>query len=469
MIRRFRQLGDDLKKSPFHPLDRDVVRAWNQARPAGRRQPLCLAPFTNLYFTKSGSVAACCLNHTSLLGTWPENSIREIWNGKRATALRERMRHNDPGPGCQICKQLFEARCFQQVPAEHFDRMPLLGRRPSMMEFELDTTCNLECVMCSGNHSSSIRRNREGLPPRKSPYGPAFAEQVEEFIPHLHETRFSGGEPFLIDPYYRLWENIVRLNPDCRMVVQTNGTVLTDKAKALLERGNFQLGVSLDSLDKGTYEIIRKNARFETVMENIEFFSEYSRSAGRPLNLSACPMRRNWKEIPRLVEFANSLGASLTLHSVWKPVHESLWNLESQKIGEILAYLEGFDFPADDPIRQANRGVFEGFKGFLRERTGKAREWEARRRDGDCRDLESMERALGEMFREHVSRDKPLAQSDRPARERFYREKLGDVLGLASKNGTSALVLETLTALPPDLLFFEFEREPVENIYRDIT
>jgi MoaA/NifB/PqqE/SkfB family radical SAM enzyme len=50
------------------------------------------------------------------------------------------------------------------------------GRYPSMLELELNNTCNLECVMCIGELSSSIRKNREKLPAIRSPYDEAFVE-----------------------------------------------------------------------------------------------------------------------------------------------------------------------------------------------------------------------------------------------------------------------------------------------------
>lgn len=48
--------------------------------------------------------------------------------------------------------------------------------------------------MCRGEFSSTIRKNREGLPPIDSPYDAAFFDQVEEFIPHLQSSRFSRRE-----------------------------------------------------------------------------------------------------------------------------------------------------------------------------------------------------------------------------------------------------------------------------------
>ena len=62
--------------------------------------------------------------------------------------------------------------------------------------------------MCGGKWSSAIRKNREGLPPLKNHYDKDFVKQIREFLPFLREARFIGGEPFLINLYYDIWEAI---------------------------------------------------------------------------------------------------------------------------------------------------------------------------------------------------------------------------------------------------------------------
>ncbi len=172
------------------------------------------------------------------------------------------------GEGCKICSADIDMGAFQEVRAKHFDTLPRHRTHPTMMEFLLTNICNLECVMCQGEFSSLIRQNREKLPPIAEVYDDAFIEQLREFIPHLHEARFSGsGEAFLIEANYKIWEMIIALNPKCKTMVQTNGTVCNSRVKDILSRGNFQIGVSLDSLNKEVFEAIRPRAKFERVME----------------------------------------------------------------------------------------------------------------------------------------------------------------------------------------------------------
>jgi hypothetical protein len=160
---------------------------------------------------------------------------------------------------------------------------------------------------------------------------------------------------------YGIWEKIIRKNPQCIIMVQTNGTILTDRVKDILSRGNFQLGVSLDSLKKETYESIRLNANFDKVMENIQYFNEYCKRKKVKFSIAVCAMRQNWKELPEFVRFCNSMDAVLTIHKVWFPREYALHNLPSEQLSEIHQYLSGFDFPTDTRLKELNRDHYRYF------------------------------------------------------------------------------------------------------------
>jgi sulfatase maturation enzyme AslB (radical SAM superfamily) len=170
------------------------------------------------------------------------------------------------------------------VKANHFDTLPFNKDFPTMMEFEIDITCNLECTMCSGDYSNLIRKNKEHRPPLVMKYDMEFVEQLTPYFKHLHEARFSGGEPFLIDLYYEMWNRIAEYNPHCLISIQSNGTILNNRVKNTLTKGKFEIGISLDSLQKEVFESIRINAKFDTVISNIEYFGAYCKEKKRHLD-----------------------------------------------------------------------------------------------------------------------------------------------------------------------------------------
>jgi len=203
------------------------------------------------------------------------------------------------------------------------------------MEFELSNKCNLECVMCKGELSSTIRKNREKLPPMSNPYDSRFVEQLEEFIPHLEEAKFLGGEPFLIDLYYDIWERIAEIKPSIKITITTNATVFNNRVSALLEKLNCNIIVSIDSFEKDSYLEIRKRANFETVITNFDSYLNYTRAKNTYMQVSMNPLRLNWKEMAAAVEFVNERNVALWFNTVVYPHDQAMWMLGSKKLEQI--------------------------------------------------------------------------------------------------------------------------------------
>ena len=273
---------------------------------------------------------------------------------------------NDLSMGCDECVHHLKGGNFSAVVAKMFDTQKLNRHYPSMMEFELDNTCNLECTICAGRLSSAIRQNRENLPPYKSPYDDDFIHQLEEFIPHLEEARFYGGEPFLIKLYYKIWELMIRINPRIKIYVQTNGTVLNEKIRNILENGRFIINISIDAMDAQLFEKLRVNAHFNKVMENLMYFYHYTRRKKTFFCLTPTLMRDNWQELPKLISFCNSLNVPLFYNTLYSPKHLALKNLPLVELNRIAENLALFKFKPETKIQKQNHYYFNDFVGLVR-------------------------------------------------------------------------------------------------------
>lgn len=327
---------------------------YNQQRRAGPRPVLCYSPSTSLYFGTDGNVSSCCYNREPL-GRYPDQSIQEIWQGRPRQTLCQRVAKGELGGGCNGCGSQIEFGNYGAVVAQHFDRWSVDPDHPTSFSFELHNACNLECIMCNGELSSRIRRYRELRAPMQQAYGDGFVEELEDFIPYLEGTTFYGGEPFLMRLYYRIWEKMINLNPDCEITIQTNATLLPDQALSVLERGNVHIGISLDTVRRDTYGSIRRNADFDEVIQNTRWLADYSHHHNRPIGISACIMTVNWQELSELMDFTDDLGAVLYFNTVWEPEHLSLAYAEPTMILRViehysqLAVERGLRGPHDTP------------------------------------------------------------------------------------------------------------------------
>lgn len=353
------------KNDPF-PLTKSVLKAYNATRQAGQVAYVCHAPFKAMHFANNGRVLACCFNRQAVLGEYPGQSLREIWQGQEAQKLRRCIKHNDLSYGCFVCHNQLHNGAYETVQARMFDHLP--GNKagyPTQLSFDLDNTCNLACIMCNADNSSVIRQMSPLYGPYVSPYDNKFVDALEPFIPHLHQANFAGGEPFLIKLYYDIWERIISINPAVRLNVTTNGTILNDKVKNLLNKGFFEISISLDSICKETYEYIRQNAAFETVMENLLYFRDYCRQKDTFFGVWACPVRANMYELPDMFRHFGNQDIELFLHTVWVPPSVSLWNLPASELRALInAYREAI-LPGHTEIQKKNKQRFADYVLFV--------------------------------------------------------------------------------------------------------
>jgi MoaA/NifB/PqqE/SkfB family radical SAM enzyme len=340
-----------------------IVKEYFSTR---NKSQLCFAPEKNLFFGIDGTISSCYAQSYILsYGKYPELSISEAWNSSTAIKIRKQVKNLYLPPACNLCFTQIMERNFDVTYAGVYDQHEANTDFPIAMEFYLDNTCNLECIMCNPE-SSSLHAKKQGIKKQKSPYDDKFVDELQKYIPHLKHTYFFGGEPFLIPIYYEIWEQIVNHNPNCIIDITTNGSILNDKVKSILSKGKFNINISIDSLQKETFESIRKNADFDLVMENLKYFKDYCKKNNTKFFISFCALQKNRMEIPDILEFANNIDAGLVYNRVWSPYSSALWTLKPDKLKETSEYLDKFKFTPKNEIQHFNIKGFNTLKAQIK-------------------------------------------------------------------------------------------------------
>lgn len=300
----------------------------------------CLAPYANLYFGPQGDVRACCAS-ASHLGNIRVQRLSEIWGGVQQRELRRRLKEGDYSLGCRYCE--WEDERGMGVYARVYDGLKVRSSDPAYptrLEFALTNSCNLQCLMCDGENSSSIRIHREGRMPSPKAYGDEFFADLAEFIPHLTQASFVGGEPFLGAENFRAWDLFTELNPRAEIGITTNATQWSPRVAGVLEALHPGVTVSIDGMTKATFELIRVGADFDEVLRNVEHFLDHGRRTGKRVNISHCLMPQNYHEFGDLLLYAEERDMHVHVAVVITPASQSLEHMDRADAAAVLASLE---------------------------------------------------------------------------------------------------------------------------------
>ncbi|WP_426574233.1 radical SAM protein [Aquihabitans sp. McL0605] len=332
----------------------------------------CRAPSVSMRFSPTGEVRVCCANDKISLGRVGEVPLREIWEGRIISDLGAALDQGEYPHGCDDCAPGTVAD-RASTPADNFDRFPRQPRSgwPQRLEFALSNRCNLQCVMCNGELSSSIRIQREGRAPLPSAYGDEFYEEVRPFLVHLREAEFIGGEPFLEPGARRIWDLFLELGVRPNIHVTTNGTILTAHVERYVRELAMGIAVSIDAASRELFEAIRVGASFDTVIANRDRLRAITRETGAGFAINFCLMTNNWHELADMVVEADRLDALLQALPVLWPSPFSLFCLPDEELRVIVAQLDAVDAERRGSFGR-NRGVWDQSLALLRDHLRRA-------------------------------------------------------------------------------------------------
>ncbi len=339
-------------------IDESIIKELNKTR--SNPKFLCNAPFTSIKFNINGIASPCCYN--TYWDNYLSHSINEIWNGSIYNSYRSAIKRNELLEACANCEIALQNKEFHSVKIHQFDDLKVsrfFKNKIRKLDLSLSNVCNLECIMCRGYYSNRIRQNREHLPPIDIIYGQKFRNEIKPLLPDMQEIVFLGGEPFLNPLYYDIWEDMISINSRCTISVVTNGTILNDRIKSLLERGNFKINLSFDAITKETYETIRVNAKFEETMANMKYFGNTLARQGKRLHIPICPLKINRFEIPDLIRYCNENSYSININLMGWSYNISMDYLSSNELKEIKDFYLNQRFLINDDNSKYNIAEFK--------------------------------------------------------------------------------------------------------------
>lgn len=311
------------------------IKKFNKTRDRIYRTSLCHAPNNSITFEPLGYVKNCCLSHEPI-GKYPNSRIVNMINCDTNIGIKYNLDKMMFPLNCKDCKIMLSIGNFNNTMIHLYDNPDFIDNQGIVdIAFSLENTCNLKCIMCNSYKSSRHANNNI----TKGYYGLDFLKEIEPLLLNIKSANFTGGEPFLIEIYYKIWNFIIEHNPTCKISITTNGTILNEEIKKIISQGNFNINVSLDTIDPKLYEKIRVGASFKAVEDNLYYFTKYSQEKGNSLNLSICPMQINIETLPNIGNYAKEHHLGFYLNTIIAPYEQALWSLENSQFKNIIKIL----------------------------------------------------------------------------------------------------------------------------------
>lgn len=171
----------------------------------------------------------------------------------------------------------------------------VLKSLPRTLNIVLTSKCNLNCIMCE-NSKENIELSDKQF------------EDIIEIMPYLQKLTLRGGEVFLDKRLYNLLDEAGKNNINIEIV--TNGQLLNKYIINKLIDNKVEITFSIDSVDEKNYEYIRVGGSFKKLLKNLKNFKEFKKIKKSEIltRLTMVVMKRNYKEIENIIEFAKEYG-----------------------------------------------------------------------------------------------------------------------------------------------------------------
>lgn len=203
--------------------------------------------------------------------------------------------------------------------------------KPFGIKFEVSAVCNLRCIMCP--LSKGLKRKQGVLGFEK------FKKIYDEITPpYLNLTGI--GEPLLNKDLFK----IINYAKNKRTIVKldTNATLLDKKSsEELLSTNPNIISVSIDGVNKESYEKIRKGAKFENVIENLKNLIKKRNDihSKTKVHINFVLQKENIDELINFIKFLDSLKVDSINGDIALPLGSNK-NIDNRKIDiKVLASL----------------------------------------------------------------------------------------------------------------------------------
>jgi hypothetical protein len=260
---------------PLKPLPPPLLGERGDASPA----IICSQVFDSISIHANGDIVCWCVdvNGQRVYGNVFKDRIADVWDGPAYRETRNWLLRSPPDSWCPA----IDRHCpLRVVPTRAvYDNSAL---RIKILKLEPVTYCNLQCPVCPVEAGfKQVPELRETRGQKQLPLNVML--DVVDQLPDLELIEyFDYGEPFIHRDTVTFLREVRRTRPGCRIVTNTNGTVMTPEQiraiakESLLDRVVF----SIDGATAESYRRYRVGGSFSKAFGKMKALADACRAEG---------------------------------------------------------------------------------------------------------------------------------------------------------------------------------------------
>ena len=282
----------------------------------------CPLPWFNITTDVNGSVRPCCRyaqpnDQVQHKMPWlQDGSIKSLWNGPEMKSLRQAFIKGEQPSECSWCwkEEDNNVKSYRQNyityhsgDYDNIDFSTDYSTAPRVFDVKLSNVCNLKCRMCNRVASSSILKEEKTYKTfsldeiREQEYwltnkilGTNNEKDFMEWLPHIVQIEFTGGEPLV--------------SPENKQLIKAISE--TEHAKNI----RIQLTTNATHYNATLVEQLKKfkEIHVDASVDDIGPRIEYARHGTKWVNLD-----RNLKKYNSVEEIVFHVWATVNNYNIW--------------------------------------------------------------------------------------------------------------------------------------------------------
>ena len=200
-----------------------------------------------------GTVRLCSWLRNNNIGSLSEQSMEEIYNGKRVKELRDRLMKED----YSLC--LVDACPYLAMNdmGNHMVEIEEMPKFPRKLYLAYERVCNYSCISCNA-HNDMIKNRSEDL----DKWYDIIEERLKEVLPHVTTLSANGrGELFVSKRILKILADWKPLAPkeEVSVELETNGSLFDEEHWKQIEnlgQYNLKVFITVMSFEEPIYQVL---------------------------------------------------------------------------------------------------------------------------------------------------------------------------------------------------------------------